>query len=55
MTPRLLAIRVGVVMAALVLFFAGVWDDRPYLRWAGIALMFVGLALRFAGKKTPKA
>ena len=54
MTPRLLAVRVGVAIAALVLFLAGVWDDRPYLRWAGIALMVVGLAFRFIGEKTPR-
>lgn len=52
--PRIVAIRLGLALTALLLFGLGIRSDATYLRIAGIAFLGAALMLRFAGRGTPR-
>lgn len=53
MTPLTVA-KLAVALAAVIVWGLGVRIDDPRIRWVGIALLTVALALRFV-KARPKA
>lgn len=54
MIPRLVSIRLGLALTALILFGLGVRSDASHLRLAGVVLLGAALLLRFAGRGTPR-
>ncbi len=49
--PPLTQLKLGLVVAGLVLFGWGARVDDPRLRWIGIACLGVAFVLRFVGRK----
>lgn len=52
--PRLVAARLGLALAALLMFGIGIRNDENALRVAGIGLLAAALVLRFAGPRLPR-
>lgn len=51
--PSLTTFRLGLTVAGLILFGYGIHVDVEWLRWAGIGLFAIVVALRFWPHRTP--